>query len=348
MVNIAGGKDTLKELEGRPEGEGEEGQNPPREFFWDSIILYVVYAILALTGVDVIFEFVRGTELQCFSPNVSVGDLQDYVNNFCSESVPVAQYFTVFMFIHGLTIGIPHYLWLNHYAGSFNFFFQRASSLERLRDEKTGRYPESNDTIIEQLESVFQTYERNRIYIFYLAKLALQWALTVASFVFGIVYFTDFEQRFPCPLSQNATLDEAWPFPDEQVICNFSALRLLELLRIVDLFLLAIVFLGLSFSLIWCFGTHSTELGGDSVAAFSFQSGLDPKFFPSQLALRGPRIRNDLDFMVMKLFRTDGGLGHVFKEVKVLMKIKRLDDEDKQKFDVYKQVQSTGTNRMVS
>ena len=343
------GKDTLRGLEGRAEKEeGEDDKVQPREFFWDSIVQVAVYSILALTAVEAIFEFIRGEPgVQCLTPS-SASDREGFINGLCYAYIPVAQYFTVFMFIHGLSIGIPHSLWGNYHAGSLRFFFHRASSLERQTDPNTGKYPESNDTIVNQLVTVFDKYERNNIYLTYILKLVLQWVLTAASFVVGIVYFTDFSEVFHCPSTVNETLTNiAWPLPGEQIVCVFSTLRILYLLRVVDLVLLAIILLFLTLSFIWCLKPHSMELGTDSVAAFSFQSGLDPSTHTSSpFALRGPRIRSDLDFMVVKLFRTDGDLGHVFNEVRILWKIKELDQEDNEDFDLYKRGQSTGKRLM--
>ena len=336
------GKDTLKGLEGGAEEEGEGDKVQPRDFFWDSIVQVIVYSILALTAVDAVFEFVRGEPgVQCLA---SVSDHESFINGLCYAYIPVAQYFTVFMFVQGLGIGIPHSLWVNYHVGSLRFFFHRVSSLER--QSECGKYPESNDAIVNQLVTVFAKYERNTIYITYVIKLVLQLVLTVTSFILGIVYFTDFSEIFDCPSTVNDTLtNRAWPLPGEQIVCVFSTLRILYLLRVVDLILLAMILLFLALSFIWCIKPHSMELGTDSVAAFSFQSGLDPSthlFSPLTAALLGRRIRSDLDFMVVKLFRTDGNLGHVFNEVRIMLKIKDLDKQDRNEFDIYKREQRLG------
>ena len=366
---FGGGGADPKGLEGRPQGEGEgegEGRIKPREFFWDSIILYVVYSIIGLTAIDVVTEFIRGTGVQCFSRgNQSLGDLdlQDYVNDFCSSALPNTEFFPTFTIVHGILIAIPHYLWLNHFGGSFDFFFQLASSLERLRDEKSGQYSDKNFVIAEQLEGAFSTYKQNSIYRLYLVKLLLQWIFTVAGFVVAVVYFTDFDANFVCPTSVEETLSNgAWPLTGEQVMCVFTSLRLLELIRVADLVLLALAILCLTWSLIWCTSTHSTELGHKSVAVFTFQSGLASRYYVPKfpiprclkflrkfihklftsvpwLSLYGPRISTDLDFMMMKLFRTDGGLGHVLREVQVLKEVQHLNDDERIKYNLHRREQ---------
>ena len=366
---LSGGGADPKGLEGRPQGEEEgegDGRIKPREFFWDSVTLYVVYSIIGLTAIDVVTEFIRGTGVRCFSRgNQSLGDLdlQDYVNDFCSSALPNTEFFPTFIIVHGILIAIPHYLWLNHFGGSFDFFFQLASSLERLRDEKSGQYPEKNFIIAEQLKGAFSTYKQNSIYRLYLSKLLLQWIFTVAGFVVAILYFTNFDPNFICPqTAEEAHNNRVWPLTGEQVMCVFTSLRLLELIRVADLILLALAILCLTWSLIWCSSTHSTELGHKNVAIFIFQSGLASRYFVPKfpiprrlkflrkhihklftsvpwLAIYGPRISCDLDFMMMKLFRTDGGLGHVLREVQVLSEVKSLNDDERIKYNLHRREQ---------
>lgn len=228
MAELPGGATDPKGLEGRPEGdEGSENSNlRAREFFWDSIVLYVVSVMVALATFDAITEYIRGSEVECFSPagNGSVNDIssvQEYVNSFCSGSLPVGEYLPVFIVVHGILILIPHYLWLNHFGGSLDFFFQLASSLQRLRDEITGEYPERNTVIAEQLESAFTTYKRNGMFYLYVGKLILQWLLSAGGLILAVVYFTDFDSRFLCPRTiAEAAQDRAWPFPTKSSVSS--------------------------------------------------------------------------------------------------------------------------------
>jgi hypothetical protein len=113
----------VKDLEGRKDSDGEGGTLTPRDFFWDSVALFVISAIVGLTVLDVITEFVRGSNVECYLPE-GIGEVsQEYINTFCSGNLPFTQYFLVYMIITGALIAIPHYLWLNHYRGNFEFFF---------------------------------------------------------------------------------------------------------------------------------------------------------------------------------------------------------------------------------
>ena len=349
-IPIGTGGSDAKQLEGR--AEGEEGKFLPREFFWDSVALYVVSAIIGLAAIDVVTEFIRGSSVSCYAPSgVVVSEKQEeYINNFCSASLPMTEYFPAFILVHGILIAIPHYLWLNHYGGNFDFFFTQASKMDRTRDEDTGEYSDNNCLIIQQLTQTFTTYKQNWMFILYVTKLACQWVVSIAGFAVAVFYFTDFDDVFFCPRTNATVSDEFWPL-DQQVRCVFTSLRLFSTIRIADLILLALVILCFSWSLIWGFSTHSTELGFEEVAHFSFQSGISPEHHISKLLLpswcckpckdclrklittipwlgRGPRIHTNLDFLLLKLFRTDSGLGHIFREMLILEAIKHLNNDD--------------------
>ncbi len=361
-----GGSDPQK-LESRADGDNDALR--PREFFWDSITLYVVSAIIGLAAIDLVTEFIRGSTVACYAPNsedLSEGQ-ESYINNFCSGSVPMTEYFPAFIVVHGILIAIPHYLWLNHYGGSFDFFFRQASLLDRLRDEKTGEYSDKNRLIVQQLTLAFSTYKQNWMFILYVLKLILQWVITVVGFGVAVWFFTDFDDTFYCPsdFEANATSsDEFWPFPGARVRCVFTSLRLLEAIRLADVLLLALLILCFTWSFVWCAATHSTELGCSDVAKFVFQSGMRPEHYVPNYFLwrcscckpclklftsipwfsyRGPFISTNLKFLVMKLFRTDSGLGFVFKELQVLQEVKALNDDDQRRVNLHKRQQKALT-----
>ena len=351
-------KNKAEELEGRADDEEDGASVRTREFFWDNVVLFVVSSILGLAAIDVITEFIRGGSVACYAEDNELSDSQQsYINNFCSGSLPVGAYLPVFIVVHGVLIAIPHYLWLNHYGGNFSFFFHLVSSLKRLRDETTGEYADQNHIVVQQLQSAFTTYGRNTIFILYVSKLAIQLLWSVVGVVFVAIFFTNFDATFVCPEGfDNATTHQFWPFANT-VVCVFDTLRLLRIMWFAELGLLLLVVLGLAWALIWCVSIHTTELGSKEVALFSFLSGLAPeyyvpfipvpnvckKFFTSVpwLSFYGPRIKSDLDFLVMKLYRTDSGLGHVFKDVQILMELKHLIGDDQRRLSLHSKTHSS-------
>ena len=78
MAEEGSGRTDPQRLEGM-----SEKTTKPREFFWDSISLYVVGVIIALAAIDVITEFLRGNSVACFSP--SGKDITEAQENFIIE-----------------------------------------------------------------------------------------------------------------------------------------------------------------------------------------------------------------------------------------------------------------------
>ena len=337
--------------------EGNSEDSRPREFFWDSVTLYVVGVIIGLAAIDAISEFLRDSSISCLSANVS----ESFVNSFCSASIPRSEIFPAFIVVHAILIAIPHYLWTNHYGGNFEFFFTQCREMDRIRSEDTGYYSDKNYIIVEQLTRAFSTYKENLMFVHYVIKLLIQLIFTLAGLLVAIFYFTDFKDVFRCPANfLSSTGQETHPFwpLDDQVTCVFTPLRLFATIRIVDMILLALLVLCFMWSLIWCIIAHPTELGTNRVATFSFQSSISPSYHLSDSPLQrccgtrmkliqllakniplcgaGPYIATNLDFLMLKLFRTDSGLGFVFREMQVLRRIKHLNDDDQRVVNLHK------------
>ena len=344
---------------------GESVAIKPREFFWDNIVLFVVSSIIGLAAIDVITEFLRGGGVSCFSPvGVELSEAQgEYINSYCAGFLPPGAYIPAFMVIHAVLITIPHYLWLSHYGGNFDYFFQLTSSLKRLRDEESGEHVRENLVIVEQLETTFSTYNQNGIFGWYVVKLIIQLLWSLAGIIFAVWYFFQgFNSNFSCPRNfNNVTANPFWPLNDE-VVCVFETLDLLQTIWLAEICLLVLVCFGLLLALFWCLSAHASELGAKDVALFSFQSGLAPSFYvpplpvPSCLKrsrkalhrlftsvpwLIGPRIKTNLDFLLLKLYRTDSGLGHVFKEVQIEKELKILNDDDQRRLLLHDRKQSS-------
>ncbi len=321
-----------------------------RDFFWDSVVLFVVSATLGLVAVDVITEFIRGGSVACFTGLADLSESQEsYINSFCSGSLPLGAYLPMFIAVHGVLIAVPHYLWLNQYGSSFDFFFQLASTLSRVRETETGEYAPENHIAIQQLHDAFTKYSRSKIFQIYVIKLAVQLIWALVGLIFVAAYFTNFDATFDCP--DNSQKDRFWPL-NETARCVFDSLRLLRIMWFAEIALLLLVIGGLSIALLWCASTHTTELGSKDHALFAFQSGLSPIYyvpwvrfvphacktfftsFPS-LACAGPRILTDLDFLVTRLYRTDSGLGYVFKEVQIQTRLKELLHTDQKKLSLH-------------
>lgn len=344
-----------KGLEGRKEGQTPAPQS--RDFFWDSITLYIVAVILGLAAIDVITEFVRGSEVQCILPNETnsslLASVRDYVNEFCAAHVPSLQSLPAFIALHAVFLLAPHYMWLNVYGADLDFFFQHVSQLVRTRDPKTGDYPAINYVISKQLEDAFtRSAHSNWMYHLYRIKLLVQLGFIIVGITVVPLLFKEQQVPFQCPKEDNDAKGDEWPLPDrETVVCVFSSLRLLQNVWGVYLFLLtgAIVFLIINMLMLMM--PHTRELGFDNHAEFSFQTGMSYHYYvPHSLkkyflekfhcSLSWPfspySIRSDYDFLMIKLFRTDGGLAYILRETHILRLLNTKNSSDLAKVNLFR------------
>ena len=320
----------LKPKKHRPT-ENPEGNKAivSKEFIWDRIVTVLVTGILGLTIVDLVAEFFSqsASTVVCRTPSTFSVVQSSFVNSFCFGSLSLSQYYPLFLTIHGLVIIAPQQLWSWLFAGYIDFFFDLAKTLDRLRDPSSGEYDRKNVAIVTKLDSEFSM--NKKIYRSYLGKLLLQLiaAFTSLSVSWGV--FDNFSIVFPCSRNASAFADynfsDMWP---EAFECTFIPLRLFLILKYVDTVLVVMVIMVILYGIGWCFKGHPAELGTNEVAMFAFTSCLPPEdhVFPSLHAISrlhhlkclfSPFIKNDLDFLVLRLYHSDSGHGKVFRELQI-------------------------------
>ena len=356
-----------KVLEGRKDGENRPSVQS-RDFFWDSVTLFVVGAILSLSAIDFITEYVRGSKVQCFFNRSAVADsfenVGEYVNERCAASLPPAEYLPAFIAVHAILILAPHYIWLNLFGAKLDSFFHLVSGLIRTREPSTGDYPESNYVISKQLDAFSSgTHRSNSMHRLYLLKLLVQLLLSFGGFV-AVLFFGDFNETFTCPEDREESLGDDWPLTGKTVMCVFTSLRLLHKIWIIYLVLLLTTILCLGVGFIWLVDSHGKDLSLDKVAEFSFQTslpfhhftppialvmklgGLSPTAYsilsiflaPSFKRINSYHIQTDYDFLLVKLFRTDGGLAQVLREVHLLRLLKEQNNVELARISSHKTV----------
>ena len=335
--------------DGGPAKAGDSGSsessNPveEKEFFWDRLLFFVATVILALTAVDVLAEYLRGSgSVTCYTDANASRQQGEYVNKYCTQHLSWTENYPIFIFLQGVGLLAPHYLWKTLFGGQFDFFFTLARKLDRLRDPNTGEYSGKNVNVIKKLEQEFQ--KRKRIFRYYTAKLVIQLPIWLTSIVVNPTVFHNFNTTYLCPTNLNNP-DEMlgfWPL-DDQVNCIYSPFKLLRIIQVADYIFLVVALIPIGYGILWCVRRHTTELGYAEVAKFCFTSSLPPESFvhkklsfwkPSFSTLRNPCISNDLDFLLMRLFRADSGLGLVFKDVQIEKELKELLNHDNEQLSL--------------
>lgn len=366
-ANIAAAAD--KFLNGDNSKKKEDEKIQPKDFFWDQLITYFSGAILAVSLANVSIEFLFGRGVSCFPPSLFVGDNDgsggfdtvlevtrvqaDYINDYCTESLPRTEYFPFYMILHATLLVAPQYLWSVLFKADLDSFFASVEKLDRSRDPKTGEFDPKNVHRVNKLEIEYGG-TRSTMFIGYISKLILQLLVSLSAIAFSRVFFTNFSPVFECPTtfdSPNRDLSPAgetnWPF-NTTVSCVYTVLRLLGITQYFDHLLSLLSIFTVFGGLIWCFTRHTKELGAKDVAKFVYSSCLTPDTFsyhkwynwftpikccscccyccycticyPNVTRLKylfHPRIKSDIDFLLMWLFRADCSLGRVFRKIQV-------------------------------
>ena len=350
-------------------GDPTIGRIEPKDFFWDQFIKYISSAILALTIINFSIDFLQGGGVVCFPPSDTAAlvlmedelyafnrDQGIYLNNYCAKSVPITEFFPVYVLIHGLLLVAPHYIWSALFKGDFDSFFDIAEKFDRLRDRNTGEYDVDNFDRVAKLELEYG--DSVRMFATYVLKLILQFMVCVGSVALSGRLFIDFAHSFHCPHDFSSdSIPHGWPL-NTTILCVYRSLRILSLVRYADFVLNALAGVLALYGLLWCAVRHTQQLGHVSIARFSFQSCLNPDgYVPPPIiswpsypcsccgkessaasskmctwyltwvfthyprihfsSAFEPRIKSDLNFLLMILFRADSSHGRVFKNILV-------------------------------
>ena len=162
------------------------------------------------------------------------------------------------------------------------------------------------------------------IFSLYIVKLLVQLLVVLVALIINSTVFQQkhFAFTFDCPEDFDPTNPpKGWWLPFE-VSCVFSSFRLHLRLQNVNYFLLVLAFGAIMYGLLWCGKRHINALGYQEVAKFAFSSCLSPEEYVNEFFLKRllqPGICNDLDFLLLRLFRADAGHGRVFKDIQVML-----------------------------
>ena len=278
-----------------------------------------------------------------------------YTNKYCEESTPVTKHLPIFILLHGLLLSVPHFIWNAVNKGDFDSFFTIVDKIERLRNSETGEYNQKNFDMIAKLEKEYG--KKKRVLGGYIIKLMSQLIICIGTIIISVLYMTNFSFSFNCPrsLAETGVVPYGWPWK-RTVSCVYVPLISLAIIRYVDISLTSLAAALILYGLAWCVVRHTEELGYQQIALFIFQSGLsaDSYPFPPVLKFKGrshvkliqnqyivnplmvyftgmlthsisihptilfhPRIRSDMDFLLLLLYRADANLGIVFRNIQV-------------------------------
>ena len=267
-------------------GKDKEGPIEPKDFTWDLFLKFLSSGILALTVISFTVEFFREGGVSCFHPPDTISllptsmdaiavyefarDQAMFLNKYCIGSIPITEYFQVYILVHGLLLVIPHLVWRAVFEGDFKSFFSIAGKNDRLRDASTGKYSEGNFDRVKKLEREYGG-RRRRIFLTYVLKLVVQLAVCLGSIGVSTGWLKEFNFSFDCPrlLAKEGIVPAEWPL-NVTVPCVYTSLRVFAVVRIADFILTGLACAVIIFALAWCFVRHSQQLGHHQVWSLNY------------------------------------------------------------------------------
>ena len=293
-----------------------------KDLFWDQLIKFATSAMIALTLLDILSSF-RGDTVQCMTPGNYTRDQGAFVNSYCTQYTPPTDFFPFYLVAQATLIFGVHFLWYSWFSGKFRYFLALAKSLDRHRESKTGDYSLRNFVVSRTLLHSFENSKM--IFLLYLSKLLLQFVISATAISFSFIdsLFGNFDAPFVCP-GNSTEIPTTWPIGSYRIPCVLTSLVLLAAVRWLNVILLCGIVLAVLYGLMWCLWDHKSRLNWVMVGRFSFESGLPPSsYVPKEFRLRYSRpryickyrMRNDFDFLFLKLFREDAGHAQVLREV---------------------------------
>ena len=285
-----------------------------KPFIWDSAILALAYTIFGISMSAVIVEIFNPNKfaLACFSSFDNINQYA-YINNYCRKDVPVEDYFTLALVLHAAVLFIPHYLWKSYFSAHIDCFFRHVSSIDTLREGDTGKYPNKNSNILNDLQKEFG--DREMILNSYIAKLVLQFFMILISFISNWIIFGGIDSNITFECYDDNEKSQSFG----NVTCAYPRNQLINILQVADYCLLLVAMMMLTVGLLWIFlYNHSLEYY--KLAEFCYDSGINPKYWchkPLKKRLKWCQLKNDFMFLLSSLLATDVGVRNILKAILV-------------------------------
>ena len=314
-----------------------------KDFFWDQAVKLLASGMLVLTLLEVLSS-IRGEAVQCLTPDNYTRDQGAFINAYCTRSTHRTDYFLFLLVAQALLVYGPHFLWSSVYFGKLRYFSALAFSLDRHRDSKTGEFRSRNFVTVRALMETFGS--TSIIYVTYVVKLVIQLLVAVVFIVICATLFNEYDPAFDCPDDDSLHLiNDSWPL-DEQIVCVLSSLNVLFPVWWANFVLLIGTVVASMCGLVWCGLNHQTKLNWSYVARFALQSGIQPlEYRPKSWKKRWfskyfkrYRIRSNLDFLFLRLYRDDVGRAQVLREVLIAQLIKEQEQRLQERLSFLRRV----------
>ena len=299
----------------------------PKPFIWDSVIIFFASTIFGFSVSGVIAELFKSEQnsVTCFTELENRAQYV-YINNYCYNFLPNVELFPAILVLHAAALVIPHYLWRVIFSAKLEFFFSHAAKIETLRNIY-GEIPKVNFKIAEFLKKEFD----NKVAILkaYVAKLFLQLLLVLNLIAINVTLLNkniNFSIAFDC----NDNDERSQLFGN--VTCAYPRKIFIDAIQVADNIILVLAMFVLVYGLFWCLFYNNCS-NKDQIAQFCYDSCTGQKHYRSpKISLGFHQLKDDLDFLLTLLSRTNTGLGRVFKKILVKCIIYKKFNHEKNRF----------------
>jgi hypothetical protein len=149
------------------------GEVELKDLVWDQFAKLASSAILALSLLTFTVELFKGIKgVACFHPsNTASGNeltliQATFIDQFCSDFLPITEYYPVYILAHGLMLVFPHYVWSATFKGHFDGFFLIAVNIHYLQNSKIGEYSEESFSRVDKLQGSMVDVMGSFIFLF--------------------------------------------------------------------------------------------------------------------------------------------------------------------------------------
>ena len=302
-------------------------------FVWDSMLRYVAVLGVSLVVVGLGEEFFLERGLACNTPYYVNRNQYTFVVVWCSRIVRLVDLLPLLILIQSLCIFVLQEVWEIFVSSSLEQFFSLSPRLKRLRDKRTGSYDVDTARVVRHLCEKYKG--KHVLYKSYMAKIILQMAFCSTFLILMCVLYqggAEFQRDFVCYqvgslYSQHVNVNftsSSERFKPFDADCTYTTAEAFRPVWIINIVLLSAGVIASTIAVIWLLMSHWAELDPKGRSDFYYNMGMNiGDYRPQTSHKRIKRIRNDLDFLVMKLFNLDRGQGESFYDVQVELNLKR-------------------------
>lgn len=309
-----------------------------RHLFLDSIIVALTSFIIGLPTISTIYNYLGSVlgsfpRVRCYPPS-SINTTTEDIEYFCLSYYSL--YTTTYpatATVHGILILSVFYIWINHHSSMFDLFYSWAKKMDENND------PKKNLPFLKKIKVVIA--KNNRMFAYYVAIKVLQAIFACIAFILTLILIAvspfhqsssiSYDLIFDCQVDQFELLNLT---SHDKVPCTVLNLHITIAVLYINLVLLFSIFLLSVLSIFpkCCLPRNSHKLFEDEDEAavlFSFHTGLSPYFYQSKESpVHRGKIRKNLEFLKIFLFRTNSELANKVWDVEMYDKIKEHINEE--------------------